>query len=99
MTDDVSSIDDARVQRLLSEAIRADAMTTAWTDDDEPGDLVDDLQRARDLFEDIAECQHCHEPIPHGQPYMGRIPFVGSWGGFVHRHCRPQLRVVRGGGQ
>lgn len=25
------------------------------------------------------------------------IPFVGSWGGFMHQHCPPQLVVLAGG--
>lgn len=42
----------------------------------------------------IATCQHCHRPIRHGQPYTGRIPFIGSRGGLVHQHCPPRLVVV-----
>lgn len=43
---------------------------------------------------DIGICEHCHRPIRHGQPYETRIPFRGSWGGFVHRICPPQLVVA-----
>lgn len=43
----------------------------------------------------IATCGNCHRPTRVGQPYATRIPFVGSWGGFVHQLCPPRLVVTR----
>lgn len=40
---------------------------------------------------DIGHCEWCDRPIRFGQPYMPRIPFIGSWGGFVHQYCPPRL--------
>lgn len=45
----------------------------------------------------IGTCANCGRPVQLGQPYMGRIPFIGTHGGIVHQHCPPVLRVLRGG--
>lgn len=43
---------------------------------------------------DIGVCQRCGNAVQHGQPYMAPIPFVGTWGGIVHRYCPPTLVIV-----
>lgn len=87
----------ARVRRRCKvEAPSPEEIASAW-DDFEPSDLMSDLELERAGHEPIGTCEHCHEAIEHGQPYMGRIPFIGSWGGFVHRQCPPRLRLVRDG--
>jgi hypothetical protein len=45
---------------------------------------------------DLGTCGRCLRPIHHGQPYMPAIPFLGSWGGFWHRHCPGPLRLLDG---
>lgn len=47
----------------------------------------------------IGTCGRCRRPIEHGQPYAPMVPFVGSWGGFMHANCPGPLTVIRGGAQ
>ena len=58
-----------------------------------------ELRQAGDVvppaFGRIAWCRRCDLAIEYGEPYMPRIPFVGSWGGFVHQNCPPTLTLVR----
>lgn len=50
----------------------------------------DEFGRTRPV-DAMAVCQRCGGWITHGQAYMPRIPFRGSWRGFDHQYCPPRL--------
>lgn len=60
--------------------------------------LIHEGERVTGVYDpaggDVGICVHCGRTIRWGQPYMGRIPFLGSWGGLVHQFCPPRLIVI-----